>query len=221
MNLRIKICGITREEDAAAALEAGADALGFVFHPSSPRHVPPARAATIIASLPPLALAVGVFVDAGAAAIGTARRRSGIDVVQLHGEESPEFCRSIPGRTIKAFRIRKPEDVEAARAWTTGAWLFDAHAEGMHGGTGTRFEWSWLEKSGRDRPVIVAGGLDPDNVVECVRRTRPYALDVSSGVEDAPGIKNADLMRMFVARARRAAEALRTRDQGCPKSSSS
>ncbi len=208
MTVRIKICGITRKEDALAAVEAGADALGFVFHPASPRYIPPGRAGGIVACLPPLTATVGVFVDASADAIESARRESGIGVVQLHGDESPEFCARVPGRTVKAFRIRGPGDVGQARRWATSAWLFDSHAEGVRGGSGRSFDWSWTGSLPSLRPVFVAGGLGPENVARCVCRTRPYAVDVSSGVERAPGVKDAGLMRLFVERAREAAVSL-------------
>lgn len=206
MTVRIKICGITREGDALAAVLAGADALGFLFYPKSKRHISPEQARDIIRALPPLTTVVGVFANESAKKIAAVRETCLLDAVQLHGEETPEFCRSIRGKTIKAFRLRNAETVAAAHAFPTGAWLFDSYAPNQRGGTGSPCNWEWIRQATPlPRPFIIAGGLTPANVGNCIKTVRPYAVDVSSGVEDAPGKKNADKMRRFVAAVRKAA----------------
>ena len=207
MTVRIKICGITRESDALAAVRAGADALGFLFYPKSKRYISPEQARDIIQALPPLITAVGVFANESAEKIAAIRKTCLLDAAQLHGEETPEFCRSLPGKTIKAFCLRHAETLAAARAFSTGAWLFDSYAPEQRGGTGLPFNWDWIRQSmPLPRPFIVAGGLNSGNVGNCIKIVRPYAVDVSSGVEDEPGKKNADKMRRFVAAVRKAEE---------------
>ncbi len=206
MTVRIKICGITREDDALAAVRAGADALGFLFYPKSKRRISPEQARNIIRALPPLVTVVGVFANERAETIAAIRKTCFLDAVQLHGDETPEFCRSIPGKTIKAFRLRNAETLAAARAFSTDAWLFDSYTPNQRGGAGLPFNWEWIRQSTPlPRPFLVAGGLTPANVGNCIKTARPYAVDVSSGVEDAPGKKNADKMRRFVAAVRKAA----------------
>lgn len=205
MTIRIKICGITREGDALDAVRAGADALGFLFYPKSKRRVSPERARDIIWALPPLISAVGVFANEGTEEIAAVRETCGLDAVQLHGEETPEFCRSLPGKTIKAFRLRNAETLSAAHAFCTGAWLFDGYSPNQRGGAGLPFNWEWIRQAAPlPRPFIVAGGLTPGNVGNCIKTVRPYAVDVSSGVEEEPGKKNADKMRDFVDAVRKA-----------------
>lgn len=209
MTVRIKICGITREGDALAAVRAGADALGFLFYPKSKRHISPEQARNIIRALPPLITVVGVFANERAETIAAIRKTCFLDAVQLHGDETPEFCRSIPGKTIKAFRLRNAETLAAACAFSTDAWLFDGYSPNQRGGAGLPFNWEWIRQSATlPRPFLVAGGLTPANVGNCIKTVRPYAVDVSSGVEDAPGKKNADKMRRFVAAVRKSAAAI-------------
>ena len=206
MTVRIKICGITREGDALAAVQAGADALGFLFYPKSKRHISPEQARDIIRALPPLITAVGVFANERAETIAAVRETCGLDAVQLHGEETPEFCRSLPGKTIKAFRLQNAETLAAAHAFSTGAWLFDGYVPNQRGGTGSPFNWGWIRQSSPlPRPFIVAGGLTPANVGNCIKTVRPYAVDVSSGVEEKAGKKDMKKMRRFVAAVRKAA----------------
>lgn len=206
MKIRIKICGITREGDALDAVRAGADALGFLFDPKSKRRVSPERARDIIRALPPWIAAVGVFVNESAEKIAAVRETCGLDAVQLHGEETPEFCRSLPGKTIKAFRLRHAETLAAARAFSTGAWLFDGYSPKQRGGAGLPFNWEWIRQAAPlPRPFIVAGGLTPGNVGNCIKIVRPYAVDVSSGVEEKAGKKDMEKMRRFVAAVRKAA----------------
>lgn len=206
MTVRIKICGITREGDALAAVQAGADALGFLFYPKSKRHISPEQARDIIRALPPLITAVGVFANERAETIAAVRETCGLDAVQLHGEETPEFCRSLPGKTIKAFRLRNAETLAVAQAFSTGAWLFDGYSPNQRGGAGLPFNWEWIRQSSPlPRPFIVAGGLTPANVGNCIKTVRPYAVDVSSGVEEKAGKKDMEKMRRFVAAVRKAA----------------
>ncbi len=205
MPVRIKICGITRLEDAEAAVAAGVDALGFMFYPGSPRRVSEDVAATIGRSLPPLVLRVGVFVEAPEDVIRATAARCGLQALQFHGTEPPEFCRRFELPVIKAFRIRGPESLAALRAYDTAAWLLDSYVAGQPGGTGTIFNWDLAVEAVRwGRPVFLAGGLTPDNVAEAVRRVRPYAVDVSSGVESAPGRKDPHRLRALVAAVRAA-----------------
>lgn len=209
MALRIKICGITREEDAWAAIHAGADALGFVFVPGTPRFIEPARAAAITRGLPPFVSRVGLFVDAEPALIRATLAEARLDTVQLHGDELPEVGRCLRGqvRVIQAFRVRGPEIVQRLAEYRDAcdAWLLDAYVPGSSGGTGARFDWN-LAVQARDlgHPLILAGGLKPENIAEAVRQVRPFAVDVSSGVEASPGLKSPEKVRRFVAEARSA-----------------
>jgi phosphoribosylanthranilate isomerase len=225
MTLRVKICGITRLPDALAAVEAGADALGFMFYERSPRYVRAAAAAQIIRELPPRVTRVGVFVNATEEEVRRTAAECGLDALQFHGEESPEFCARFGGevsadvlrtlsraadgglgpvfRVIKAFRIRDADSLDALPAYRCGAWLLDSYVPGQPGGTGSTFNWDLAIEAGRaGRPVILAGGLVPENVAEAVRRVRPYGVDVSSGVESAPGRKDPARVRAFVQAAR-------------------
>ncbi len=199
---RVKICGIRTASAALAAAEAGADAVGFVFYPPSPRFVPPARAAELARRLPPFVLRVGVFVNAPVEVVEDVAEQVGLDVVQLHGDEPPEVCARLRRRVIKAVRVDGPEAVARAREYPVAAVLLDAHVPGLYGGTGRRFDWSLVR--GLDKPVILSGGLTPDNVGEAIRQARPYAVDASSGVE-TDGEKDPEKIAAFV-RAVRAAD---------------
>src|SRR5262245_36137694 len=203
MIVKVKICGITSAEDALAAAEAGADALGFMFCAVSPRCLTFERAAKIIRELPPFVARVGVFVNPTEEEVRRAIAESGIDTLQFHGEESPEFCRRFGLKTIKAFRIRDRESLTAAGAYPDQAWLLDSFVAGKPGGTGERFNWEIAkEATRRSRRVILAGGLTPENAAEAARQVGPYALDVSSGVESAPGRKDVAKVRAFIAAAK-------------------
>ncbi|MEY4691497.1 MAG: hypothetical protein RIT19_1822 [Verrucomicrobiota bacterium] len=207
MALRIKICGITREEDAWAAIDAGADALGFVFVPGTPRFIEPGRAAAIVRGLPPFVSRVGLFVDAAAGLIDATLAEVDLDTVQLHGGESPEVGRSLLGRVrvLQAFRVQGPETLERLPEYreSTHAWLLDAYVPGAAGGTGARFDWNLAVQARQlGHPLILAGGLKPENIAEAVRQVRPFAVDVSSGVEVSPGRKDAEKMRRLIASAR-------------------
>lgn len=203
--LRVKICGITNLEDALAAVEAGADALGFVFA-ESPRRVSPETAAEVIGRLPAFVLAVGVFVDEAPERVRRIAREVGLAAVQLHGSEPPEAAQALaPLACIKAFRIRSRNDLEDLARYRVRGYLVDTYVAGRPGGTGERLDWDMLEGFRPPGPLILAGGLTPENVAEAVRRVRPYAVDVSSGVEAAPGRKDHTLMKRFIQEARRAA----------------
>ena len=205
MATRIKICGVTRVEDALAACAAGADALGFVFHAPSPRNVDPQSARAIIARLPPFVSAVGLFVDRSRAEVESTLARVPLDLLQFHGEETPEFCEGFARPYLKAVRMRPGVDLlEYARRFAAArGLLLDAYVSGAHGGSGTRFDWS-LVPAELPLPIVLSGGLDAENVGEAVRRLRPWAVDVSSGVEAARGIKDPQRIRDFIAGVRRA-----------------
>ncbi len=204
--VRVKVCGITRLEDAKATWEAGADALGLNFYPKSPRCVDVATAAALARTRPPLGVVVGVFVNAPADEIRAKVRECGLTAVQLHGDEPPESCAGFGVPVIKALRVRGPEDVARARTYLgvgdVAGLLLDGAAPG-YGGGGVSFDWSLVAGlTGSGTPVLVAGGLTPANVAEAVRATRPYGVDVASGVESAPGIKDLDAVRAFIRHAK-------------------
>lgn len=204
MSVRVKICGITTLGDAAAAVCAGADALGFLFYRASPRFVEPAVVAAIIHNLPPFIAKVGVFVDADPATVWRVAEECGLDTLQFHGAESPAYCAEFaPLKICKAFRVAGPEALDQLRSYKTDAWLLDSHVPGRLGGSGERFNWDLAEQAVQfGRPVILAGGLKPENVAEAVRKVQPYAVDVSSGVEISPGRKDPALVRDFIAAAK-------------------
>ncbi len=199
MRTRVKICGITRTEDARAAAVAGADAIGLVFYEGSPRHVTPERAAEIVAALPPCVTVVALFVNAPRAQVRSVLETVPIDLLQFHGEETPEDCRGFGRRYLKAIRMRDDVDlaVQARRYHDAAALLLDAYVPDRHGGTGTSFDWARVPRD-LDMPLILAGGLTPENVAQAVMRVRPWAVDVSGGVEAAKGIKDETKMRAFV-----------------------
>ena len=204
MNLKVKICGITSQTDASAAVEAGADALGFMFYELSSRYLAPEQAAPILASLPPFVSKVGVFVNASADTVRKIAAQCGLDTLQFHGDESPEFCkRFAPLKVIKAFRMQDANSLNSLEHFATDAWLLDSYSPNQIGGTGTTFNWE-LAAQAREagRPVILAGGLNAENIAEAIHQVWPYAVDVSSGVESAPGRKDASLMRAFIAAVR-------------------
>ncbi len=205
MHVRVKICGITRREDALAAVVAGADALGFMFYERSPRAVTVPAAAAICRALPPFVAKVGVFVDAAEAFIRETASECCLDTLQFHGRETPEFCGRFALPVIKAFRIGGPESLASLRDYATAAWLLDSFVPGQLGGTGARFNWALAAQAAQfGRPILLAGGLTPENVAEAIRQARPYAVDVSSGVESAPGRKDPAKISAFVAAAKKA-----------------
>lgn len=203
MAVRVKICGITRAEDLHAACEAGADALGFVFYEKSPRHLSVEAAAALLRELPPFVQSVGLFVNADPAFIASLLEAAPLDLLQFHGDETAADCARYGRPWIKAVRVNRDTDLvkcaadfEAARGL-----LLDAFVAGVPGGTGERFDWGLIPPA-LPRPVVLSGGLTPDNVAEAIQRVRPWAVDVSSGVEAAKGIKDARKMAQFIARAK-------------------
>ncbi|MDD3800891.1 MAG: phosphoribosylanthranilate isomerase [Desulfuromonas thiophila] len=199
---RVKVCGITRLEDAHAAIAAGADALGFVFYPASPRALSCAAAAAICRQLPPFVARVGLFVNAPAALIHGTIQACGLDTVQLHGDETPDQCRIAGVKRIKALRLRTRADLAGWQDYPVDAWLVDAWSATAYGGTGERGRWDLAAELAGQCPLILAGGLTPETVVEAVRQVRPFAVDVSSGVESAPGIKEVFRLEQFVRQAK-------------------
>ena len=202
---KVKICGITSPEDALIAVEAGADALGFVFYKESPRHIFPEEAARIINLLPPFIQTVGLFVNEAPEVVNQVSRNCRLGLVQLHGDETPEGCRKIEQRVIKAFRVRSLTCLDPIDDYRISGCLLDAYSPSFYGGTGKSFNWEIArEAMARGHRIVLAGGLTPDNVAEAIRQVRPYAVDVSSGVESAPGKKDADKVRQFIRNAKEA-----------------
>ncbi|WP_305046108.1 phosphoribosylanthranilate isomerase [Geoalkalibacter sp.] len=202
--VRVKICGLTRLEDALHAVANGADALGFVFYAGSPRYVSPARAAAIIEALPPFVSSVGLFVNEAPQRINEIAEQCRLDLLQLHGDETPEACRLSGRRVIKALRVRDAASLAAAADYPVSALLLDAWVAGHYGGTGATFNWELAAAQARRGAVILAGGLTPDNVAAAIQVVRPFAVDVSSGVESAPGHKDPDKVAAFIRNAKAA-----------------
>jgi phosphoribosylanthranilate isomerase len=197
--VRIKICGITNLEDALLATELGADALGFIFYPKSPRYVAPDTAREIIALLPPLVTSVGVFVDENVTVVQDLAAQVGLDWVQLHGQESPDYCRSLGRRVIKGFRIKDEsslKDLEPFRG-AVQAVLLDTYKKGQVGGTGETFDWLLAREAKQYGQIILAGGLTPENVAQAIKVAQPQAVDTASGTEAAPGKKDPEKLREF------------------------
>lgn len=199
MPVAVKICGITRVEDGLAAARAGAHAIGFIFHARSPRYVEPARAAEIARRLPPFVTTVGVFVDPAPEFVNEVLRVIPLALLQFHGDESPPFCGMFRAPYIKGVRVRKGVDLlqYAARFRDAVGLLLDAFVAGDHGGTGQAFDWTLIPPS-LPLPVILSGGLDATNVEDAIRRVRPWAVDVSSGVEIDKGVKDSVKIAAFM-----------------------
>ncbi len=215
---RIKVCGITRPADARAAVAAGADAVGFIFAEASPRKVTPEAVRDIVASLPPFVDAVGVFVDQDVEYIEELVNYCGLTVVQLHGKESPAVCKRLSVRVLKAFRISADRLAAGLVEYgpyygNVAGFLLDTYAKGQAGGTGEVFDWQLVEHNRPPGPVILAGGLTPANVSVAVQMVRPFAVDINSGVEEAPGIKDEEAIRRAVEAVRQADAILRQRDR--------
>jgi phosphoribosylanthranilate isomerase len=204
MSVRIKICGITRLDDALLAAELGADALGFNFWPGSKRFIEPEAAQEIVARLPPFVTPVGVFVNQEPHHVLYASALARTAAVQLHGDEEPRDCAGHVLPVIKAFRLSGPDDLAAvARYGTVAAVLLDAPSEGF-GGSGRTFDWELARSAAGQKPLVLAGGLTADNVAEAIRRVRPWAVDVASGVESSPGVKDPDELARFIRAAQEA-----------------
>ncbi|CAI8950763.1 MULTISPECIES: phosphoribosylanthranilate isomerase [Pseudomonas] len=210
--VRSKICGITRIEDALAAVEAGADAIGFVFYAKSPRAVSAQQARAIIRALPPFVTTVGLFVNASRCELGEILDAVPLDLLQFHGDESAQECEGWHRPYIKALRVKAGDDIAAAvDAYPSASGvLLDTYVEGVPGGTGEAFDWSLIPQQ-LSKPLILAGGLTPDNVADAVARVKPYAVDVSGGVEASKGIKDHAKIRAFI-------DAVRRSSQGAPTS---
>jgi phosphoribosylanthranilate isomerase len=194
--VRIKICGVTRLEDALLAARLGADALGFNFWPGSKRHVTPAAARQIISRLPPFVTPVGVFVNQSEGEMRAVAAETGIQVFQLHGDEPPELCSRLPLPVVKAIPVDQVATLSRLLSYEVQAFLLDTPSRG-YGGTGRPFDWSLAEGVSEVAPVILAGGLTPENVADAIRAVRPWAVDVASGVESSPGVKDAERMSRF------------------------
>jgi phosphoribosylanthranilate isomerase len=204
MRTRVKICGITRVQDAHAAVKAGADAIGFVLWPGSPRQVSLAKARAIGQALPPFVTRVGVFVNATPAEVARAVRLAALDAVQLHGDENPRAYRSCGAAVIKAVSLARAEDVgRAARYPRDVTVLVDARDDVRRGGTGRVSNWTLARRLARKRPILLAGGLRDTNVSKAIRAVRPWGIDLSSGVETAPGRKSARKIAAVLARVAR------------------
>ena len=199
MTTRIKICGITNLADARLAVDLGADALGFIFYRPSQRSVTPSLAAEICAALPPFVAKVGVFVNESAARIQQVVTECRLDAIQLHGEELPAFCRSWPVKVIKAIRVRDADSLRAAAEYDVDALLLDTYTAEQRGGTGQAFDWALARQAKTlvRPPLILSGGLTPENVGDAIHQVAPFAVDVASGVEAEPGRKDPEKLRKF------------------------
>lgn len=204
--VKVKICGVTNAGDAFRAVEYGADALGFNFYPPSPRYIPPEEAAGILRELPAGVCAAGLFVNESRRHVNSVLRAcrsqggSGLTAVQFHGDEEPDYCARWPLKVIKAFRVRDEETLQGIGEYPADYYLLDSWSPGF-GGSGSAFTWTWLREP-MARPVVLAGGLDVDNVSEAVRVVKPFGVDVCSGVEAVPGRKDHQRMKDFIAAAK-------------------
>jgi phosphoribosylanthranilate isomerase len=200
--VKVKICGITNLEDASNAVELGADALGFIFAPS-PRQIAPQKASEIIRAIPPLVKTVGVFVNEAPATIREVMQHCGLDLIQLHGDESPAFCDEFMPYAIKALRIKDESSLQLSQAYhgTIRALLLDTYSKDMVGGTGKTFDWELAVRiKNQGIPIILSGGLTPSNIAQAINTVRPYAVDVNSGIESYPGKKDYILMKAMMAK---------------------
>jgi phosphoribosylanthranilate isomerase len=195
--VKVKICGITNLEDALAVVKWGADALGFVFAPS-PRQVTRQQVAKIVAGLPPFVCKVGVFVDSELQEVEEAMRACGLDLAQLHGSESPDFCQELFPRVIKSFRVEDESVLDLLPQYKVSAYLLDSYDVALKGGTGRSFDWGIAKKARQYGPIILSGGLTSANVRQAIVQVRPYAVDVSSGVESKLGVKDHAKLRAFL-----------------------
>jgi phosphoribosylanthranilate isomerase len=205
METRVKICGITSVADGLTAAEAGADMIGLMFYEHSPRHVTLERAVEIARELPPFVMRVGVFANPDEAVVTRAIAECGLGMLQFHGDETSDFCTKFGIMSLKALRVRNAESLEQLEHFHTEAFLLDAYSKNGLGGTGETFNWDLAVAAQKfGRPIFLAGGLTPENVADAVRKVQPFAVDVSSGVESAPGKKDAAKVRAFIAAAKNA-----------------
>jgi phosphoribosylanthranilate isomerase len=199
MSTRVKICGITKAADAQAAIEAGADALGFILCEKSPRYVSVEQAAEIAKQIPPFILRVGVFVNAPADFILRAISEAGLTLLQFHGDEPPEFCTQFGLMSMKAFRMKDASVLAGIAKYQTDAYLLDAYTPGIRGGTGHTFNWDLaIEAQKFGKPIFISGGLTPENVTQAIEKVHPFGVDVSSGVESSPGKKDHAKVKAFI-----------------------
>lgn len=205
--VKIKICGITNMEDAIICAERGVDVLGFIFYDKSPRYVEPKTVFQIRKRLPPFITTVGVFVNSSIEAVKSVLAETNVDCVQFHGDESPGFCDGVyefaDKKVIKAFRIRERLDIQKLGNYNVDAYLLDTYREGVPGGTGETFDWNLAAEAKSNRRIILSGGLTPENISRAIKLVRPYAVDVSSGVEAKAGKKDSDKLKKFIDQVRR------------------
>lgn len=203
MSTKVKICGITNTADAQVAVEAGADALGYIFYEKSPRFVALNAAAEISKQLPPFIMRVGVFVNAPEDFVLRAIAECGLTMLQFHGDETPDFCSQFGLMSMKAFRMHGPETLSELPKYPTDAFLLDAFSSTTLGGSGEKFNWDLAVEAHKfGKPIFLAGGLTPGNVADAIRKVRPFGVDVSSGVESAPGKKDHAKVKAFITAAR-------------------
>jgi phosphoribosylanthranilate isomerase len=199
MSTKVKICGITSVADGLAAAAAGADMIGLMFYEKSPRHISLAQAVEISRALPPFVLRVGVFVNPEEGFVTQAIAACGLNLLQFHGDEPSEFCTQFGAMSVKALRVRDAESLQKLENFHTDAFLLDAYSKSGLGGTGEKFNWDLaIEAQKFGKPIFLAGGLTPENVADAVKQVKPFAVDVSSGVESAPGKKDAAKVRAFI-----------------------
>ena len=201
--IKVKICGLTNLEDALIAAEAGADALGFVLYPRSPRCVKSNTVQEIVRQLPPYVTTVGVFANIGAKEIMDIMRGCGLDLAQLQGDEPPSVCKRLGSRAVKAIRVKDRDSLAAMKNYSVRAFVLDTYSTENFGGTGKQFDWNLAVEAKQYGRVILAGGLNPENVREAIETVRPYGVDVSSGVEQRIGKKDPEKVRRFIAGAKK------------------
>ena len=201
--IKVKICGTTSLKDAFLAVESGADAIGFIFYKMSPRNISQKEAKEIILQLPPFIETVGVFVNETSDKINRIAEQCKLNSIQLHGEESPALCRRVKRKVIKAFRVKDADSLKSIASYDVSGFLLDSYNDGSKGGTGQVFDWNLALRVKKQGPVILAGGLNPYNVFTAIHRVKPYGVDVCSGVEKSPGIKDHEKMREFIKSVRR------------------
>lgn len=198
MTVKIKICGITNVADAVDAVKEGADALGFIFYENSKRYINSIDVKKIIDKLPPFVTTVGVFVNESIETVNSIVKETGINMVQLHGEEGPSYCEAIEADIIKVIRVKDQKDIENLNEYNVKAFLLDTFKEGVQGGTGETFDWKIAHKARKYGNIILSGGLTSENIEDAIRATNPYAVDVSSGVELAAGKKDKEKIIAFI-----------------------
>ena len=196
--IKVKVCGMTCLKDALLAVDSGADAVGFIFYKKSPRYIAQREVKDIIAELPPFIEAVGVFVNDTSDKVNRVAEQCRLTAVQLHGDESPAFCRRIKRRVIKAIRVQGANSLKGMLNYDVSGFLLDSYSDESRGGTGKIFDWNLALRAKKQGPVILAGGLNPYNVYTAIHRVKPYGVDVCSGVEKSPGIKDSRKIDEFI-----------------------